>query len=30
MHEHCRVCAEVCRRCEAACNELLATLGRGA
>jgi hypothetical protein len=30
MHEHCRVCAEACRRCEAACNELLATLGRSA
>jgi len=23
MHEHCRVCAEECRRCEAACTELL-------
>ncbi|PPK90813.1 uncharacterized protein DUF326 [Kineococcus xinjiangensis] len=27
MHDHCRVCAEACRRCETACNELLATLG---
>lgn len=27
MHEHCRVCAESCRACEAACSELLATLG---
>ncbi|RDV44748.1 four-helix bundle copper-binding protein [Leifsonia sp. ku-ls] len=26
MHEHCRICAEVCRRCEAACAELLASL----
>jgi hypothetical protein len=26
MHEHCRVCAEVCRRCEQACNELLAAM----
>ncbi|HZG02579.1 MAG TPA: four-helix bundle copper-binding protein [Streptomyces sp.] len=26
MHEHCRICAEACRRCERACNELLATL----
>jgi hypothetical protein len=23
MHEHCRVCAEVCRRCELACREFL-------
>jgi hypothetical protein len=23
MHAHCRVCAEACRRCEAACGELL-------
>jgi hypothetical protein len=22
-HEHCRLCAEVCRRCEAACSRLL-------
>ena len=27
MHEHCRVCAEACRRCERACADLLATLG---
>ena len=27
MHEHCRACAEACRRCELACNELLAVLG---
>jgi hypothetical protein len=26
-HEHCRVCAEVCSRCEQACKELLAALG---
>lgn len=26
-HEHCRICAEVCRRCEDACNELLAAVG---
>jgi hypothetical protein len=24
MHEHCRICAEACRRCEAACGVLLA------
>jgi uncharacterized membrane protein len=23
MHDHCRVCAETCRRCEQACLELL-------
>jgi len=23
-HEHCRVCAEVCRRCKAACDDVLA------
>ena len=23
MHEHCRVCAEACQRCERACKELL-------
>ncbi|MET3922543.1 four-helix bundle copper-binding protein [Arthrobacter sp. UYEF20] len=23
MHEHCRICAEACRRCEAACAALL-------
>jgi hypothetical protein len=26
-HEHCRVCAEVCRRCKQACDELLAAIG---
>jgi hypothetical protein len=26
-HEHCRICAEVCRRCEAACADLLASMG---
>ena len=26
-HEHCRVCADVCRRCEKACCDLLASLG---
>jgi hypothetical protein len=26
MHEHSRVCAEACRRCEQACGELLAAL----
>jgi hypothetical protein len=25
-HDHCRVCAEVCRRCEQACGELLASM----
>ena len=25
-HEHCRLCAEQCRRCERACQDLLATL----
>ncbi|WP_437017327.1 four-helix bundle copper-binding protein [Streptomyces sp. enrichment culture] len=25
--DHFRVCAEACRRCEQACNELLAGLG---
>jgi hypothetical protein len=25
-HAHCRLCAESCRRCEEACNGLLATL----
>mgnify|MGYP006204207793 CR=1 FL=1 len=23
-HEHCRICADVCRRCKAACDEVLA------
>jgi hypothetical protein len=27
MHEHCRICAEACRRCEAACAVLLSDLG---
>lgn len=27
MHEHCRVCADACRRCEQACNALLASMG---
>ena len=26
-HEHCRICAQVCGRCEQACNELLASIG---
>jgi hypothetical protein len=26
MHEHCRVCADSCRRCEQACQALLAAL----
>jgi hypothetical protein len=26
MHEHCRICAEACRRCERACLDLLAAL----
>lgn len=26
-HEHCRVCAEVCRRCERACRDLVEALG---
>jgi hypothetical protein len=25
-HEHCRISAQVCRRCERACNDLLATI----
>jgi hypothetical protein len=25
-HEHCRICAETCRRCEQACNDLLAAI----
>ncbi len=25
-HEHCRICAETCRRCERSCNELLAAM----
>src|SRR5699024_2251527 len=27
MHEHCKVCADACRRCEKACAELLASIG---
>lgn len=27
MHDHCRICAEACSRCEQACNELIASLG---
>lgn len=27
MHEHCRICAETCRRCEVACAELLERVG---
>ena len=27
MHEHCRICAEACRRCETACAALLSDLG---
>jgi hypothetical protein len=26
-HEHCRICGEVCRRCEQACDDLLASIG---
>ena len=26
MHQHCAVCAEVCHRCENACNDVLANL----
>jgi hypothetical protein len=26
MHEHCRICAESCRRCEHVCRDLLAAL----
>ena len=26
-HEHCRICAEDCRRCEQACDDVLATIG---
>jgi hypothetical protein len=26
-HQHCRICAEVCRRCQQACENLLATMG---
>ena len=27
LHKHCAVCAEVCHRCERACNEVLAAVG---
>lgn len=27
LHEHCRVCAEVCHRCQKVCEDLLAALG---
>jgi hypothetical protein len=27
MHEHCRICAEACRRWEQACADLLGSLG---
>jgi hypothetical protein len=27
-HAHCRVCAEVCRHCERACDELVAAIGK--
>ena len=27
MHEHCRICAGSCRRCEIACRELIDALG---
>ena len=26
-HEHCRICAETCRRCESACASLLEAIG---
>jgi hypothetical protein len=26
-HEHCRVCAEACRRCKKACDDLLDAIG---
>ena len=26
-HEHCRICAEACCRCESACNNLLSAIG---
>jgi hypothetical protein len=26
-HEHCRICAQVCRRCEEACDALLVSIG---
>nr|WP_246215951.1 four-helix bundle copper-binding protein [Microvirga makkahensis] len=27
MHEHCRVCADACRRCEQACQQALNNMG---
>jgi len=27
-HEHCRVCAELCRRCKGACDALLEVIGQ--
>lgn len=27
MHDHCKICAESCRRCERACRELIDSLG---
>jgi hypothetical protein len=27
-HQHCRLCAEACRRCKKACDDLLATIGK--
>ena len=27
MHEHCRICAEACHRCEVACAALLSEMG---
>jgi hypothetical protein len=29
-HEHCRICGEVCRRCEQACTDLLNEIGEPA
>jgi hypothetical protein len=26
-HEHCRLCADVCRRCKRACDALIAAIG---
>ena len=30
MHEHCRICAEACRRCEQSCNSMLGGSSSGA
>jgi Domain of Unknown Function (DUF326) len=27
LHEHCRICAEECRRCEQVCGEVVAAIG---